>query len=127
MAALNGTLPQIRARVNYLDRQAVNDTRIFVSKSLFALTETELPATHEYLFDSQAAIVCLLLRKESGEDKFLELLTTSFSESTLKKIYRFENFGVFDSTFKRFMRNLIEDVKGKKTPDNYLQIVPARK
>jgi hypothetical protein len=128
MAALNGTLPQIRARINYLDRQVVDDTRMFVSKSMFSMEETDLPTTHEYLFDSQAAIVCLLLRKELGEEKFLELLMTfPFSESTLKKIYKFENFGAFDSTFKRFMRNLIEDVKSKKTPDNYLQIIPAKK
>ena len=71
--------------------------------------------------------LCLFLRKEFGQDKFLEFMTSKGTEADLARIYGFENYEKFDRTFMRYINDLTGDVAGAnkeriQTPDAYLQI-----
>lgn len=121
VATLNESLPQIKARIAYVG-QAKNLPSV---KSLFSMTEKEWVA-QEYLYDSLAATVCLMLRREFGQDKFHALLTP-VTEKKFQEIYKFKGFDDFEVTWRRYINNLVQDVKNNKTPDHYLQIAPKEK
>jgi hypothetical protein len=121
VATLNESLPQLKARITYVG-QAKNLPSI---KSLFGMTEKEWMG-QEYLHDSLAATVCLMLRREFGQDKFHSLLAP-VAEKKFQEIYKFKGFDDFEVTWKRYVNNLVQDVKNNKTPDHYLQIIPKEK
>lgn len=125
MSILNGTLPQIRSSLILVDSPLKANSEMFFSYGLFTFTEkTWLEQTKEMqrLFDAEAACLLLLLRKEFGQENFLKFVSTNGTEADFTNIYGFRNYSEFDSTFKRYMLNISNDIVQKKTPDDYLQV-----
>jgi hypothetical protein len=128
MSILNGTLPQIRADFGSLGGRIDTDQRMFFGNKLFMLTEDEWRKSDvetKKLYDQQAGAMCLLLRKEFGQKNFHSFMSLQGSEQDLAKVYGFRGYSEFDSTYKRFMKNLSADVTSGRTPDAYLQISPS--
>ena len=134
---LNNSIPQIRE--NLLDfSYSVNPSKIEKEKSLFLSQKMFLMNEEDYqkqspenkkIFDDQAMILCLMLRKEFGEAKlqgFLNIATKNNSQEVMKAIYGFRNFEHFDQQYLAFIRDLAPDIINKKTPDSYLEIYPVR-
>jgi len=127
MAILNGTLPQIREAIVPLKDKEARD--LFTSKALFSMTEKEwlvLQKESQEIFDQQAAVVCLLLRKEFGQSKFLTFLLTDNTEKDMTDIFGFSTEKRFNEAFMRYLKNLSSDIDENKTPDSYLQITPNK-
>jgi hypothetical protein len=118
MAVLNATIPQIR--------QELKDCSITIpSRTLFSMTEDQwrsLPKDQQRLFDQQSALMCLLLRKEFGQSKFLTFILTDNKDEDVKEIFGFSSGASFDKVVERYATNLSEDINKGKTPDSYLQI-----
>ncbi len=72
-------------------------------------------------FIKNSAIVCLLLRREFGIDKFSQFVTSKQSESDIRSIFGFKDLDSFSKTLNRYSKNLSEDIKNNKTPDDYLK------
>ena len=129
MAVLNETLPQIRRNLGGLDAVLQKDSEIFFSKSLFQMTEADwkkqTPQMRQ-LYDNEAAVMCLLIRKEFGQKNFQSFLRAGPNVSS-DWVLGFKTNGELDATFKRYMFYLVQDIKQNKTPDTYLQIVPVTK
>ena len=125
MAALNISIGQIKTNITYSERFIENNDKMFFSKSLFSITEEtwkKLSIGEQNLFDSEAAALCLMIRKEYGQSMFLSMLEYS-NEKSLKETLGFSNYTHFDITFKRFLVNICKDIREGRTPDNYLQIL----
>lgn len=130
ISLLNGSLPSIRKSMADLHPLVVQDQPMFFSKALFTATQEQLiqMPDKQGVFDKNSVAACLMLRKEFGQDKFLEFLkTASDPEAGLRGIYHFTDYTQFDQTFKRFMFDLSSDITGARpdrppTPDSYLQI-----
>lgn len=127
MSALNGTLPQIRNDLSALGGHLGKDDRMYFGTKLFAMTEDEWKKSDgelRMLYDRQAAALCLLLRKEFGQNNFHKFMSTNSSEQDLNNVYGFRGYDEFNRTFERYMLNLSRDIQGSRTPDDYLQILP---
>lgn len=128
MMVLNGTIPQIKERIAEVKTVLDHNDPLFFSKGLLELDEEgykKLEPAKQRLFDNCAMMFCLLVRKEFGQDNYLRLMkgaSEGSPEATLKTVLRFNDYGQFDSSFKRFMTDLTRDVAAGKTPDSYLQI-----
>lgn len=79
------------------------------------------------LLDRNSAIVCLMLRKEFGEQKFLRFLSSNQDEVAIKSIYGFKDLGELDVTLGRYLENLKKDIGSGATPDSYLTVEGAEK
>lgn len=125
LPVLNMTLSQIKNKLATLEQPLKNDSAIFFSKSLFSTKPQDLnnqTLEVKNLFDTQAAMMCLLVRKEFGQNNFLSFI----QDSSLQKL-GFRDNGEMDSVFKRYMFYLVQDIKQNKTPDSYLQIIKVEK
>jgi len=136
MCLLNGSLPDIRKNLSDLHTLVKADTALYMGKGLLTMTEEQYAqanAADKEKYDKCAVALCLLLRKEFGQDKFLKMIVEPGDpEAALKKIYGFDNYGQFDASFKRYMVDLTSDIVGARpkrpvTPDSYLQIKPKKK
>lgn len=67
--------------------------------------------------DVQAGVVCLLMRKEYGQENFIEYL-----KKKNLSCYGFDNEEKFQNTLSRYCVNLLEDLKNNKTPKDYIKI-----
>ena len=81
-----------------------------------------LPPERKAIFDREAATLCLLLRKEFGQQKFIEFIKNNSSQNALHQVYGFNGYSQFDESFKRYFYNLSQDIVNNRTPDNYLKI-----
>lgn len=131
MAVLNGTVPNIRRNIADQMRTVTNNEPLFFSKSLMNTTEddyNDFDAEKKRLFDRTAMLFCLMLKKEFGTTKYQEIMRDSSKgknpESALQKVLGFKGHREFDASFKRYMRDLFEDVMSNKTPDSYLKVEP---
>lgn len=127
MSVLNGTIPQIRSQLAPLNGVITSDDKMYFSQKLFTMTEEDWKketVEKRHLFDQEAAALCLLLRKEFGQDNLLKYLSTGGGEQNFANVYGFQSFQVFDSTLKSYMTNLAQDVAQNRTPNSYLQISP---
>lgn len=127
MAMLNGTISNIRknidAQMTVLERQEPT----FFSRSLLETTEEAYKGfdpQKRAMYDRVAMIFCLMLKKEFGTTKFQEMMKETAvgtkPEQALSSVLSFKSYDEFDVSFKRYMKDLIEDVINKKTPDSYL-------
>jgi hypothetical protein len=66
-----------------------------------------------------------MVRKEFGEDIFLNFIQESSKENfeyAVKNVLKFDSLEHFDKSFQRYLKDLSNDVKLGKTPNYYLQI-----
>ena len=121
----------VRQQVASLSEVVKKDQPIFASDKMFTLTEDEyFKETGEYkkIFDKQAIVLCMMLRKEFGEAKlqgFLRLSNKNDFQNVLHVVYGFSGFNHFDKQYIRYTRDLTADVSGGKTPDSYFEITPV--
>lgn len=128
MAYLNATIPQIRHNFLKLKTHLDKDDKIYFSKAIFTMDEERCrKQKNMLLFDLEAAALCLMLRKEFGQKNLALFVSGNPSEQAMRAVYGFDGYRDFDSTFKRYMLNLCEDVSGDITPNDYLDIQPIRR
>ena len=125
---LNGTLSQIRGQLRHLQVAYKNDSQLFFGDSLFSIdaaTWDKQPKAIQDLFDAQAMVVCLLLRKEYGQTKFTRFLRGGGTEAALRAHFGFKDFDAFDRVFNRYMKHILTDGEEDSIPDEYIQITKA--
>lgn len=127
-AILNGPTSEVRQNIASLDVSKAG----FLSEKMFTMTEDDYNKEtfeNRKLYDQQAVILCILLRKEFGEAKlqgFLRLTSRNNPQDVLKVIYGFSGYSHFDRQYIRFTKDLNSDIVNNKTPDSYLEIKPVR-
>jgi len=125
VSRLNGTPDQIRETILFANRHVHKNKAMFFSESLFNMTKEEwlsLNEEEQKMFDAEALMMCLLIRKEFGQNNFLQFMYSENKQQDIQKNIKFKGYDELDATFKRYVLNLSEDVKTNKTPDSYLQI-----
>ena len=125
MSVLNSSLLSIRENLIALEDPLASNKRMHFTDNLFKVTQKEYkekPAEEQALYDREAAVVCLLLRKEYGQDNFLAFIHSKGREEDAYQIIGISDFEQFDAILKRYMTHLTSDVKHGATPDTYLQI-----
>lgn len=128
MASLNGTETQIRAKLKILAPEITGNKSIFLSKTLLNTTKgdyAKLTFQEKKIFDGEAMVLCLLLRKEFGQIRMLYFLKEIDPEKGMQIIYGFRSYDHFDASFYRYMKDLVSDVMNGKTPSHYLLIQNA--
>lgn len=126
MILLNGSEVQIRTRLKELSK--IEEESILSSKQMLTVTKEDyakLTSQDKMLFDSEAMVACLLLRKEFGQNRMLHFLKEADPEKGLQTIYGFKNYDHFDSSLHPYLRDLVRDVSEGKTPSHYLLIQKA--
>jgi len=131
MSLLNGSLDQIRSNFNEFVPVVTQNRNVYFTKGLFNMTKDKyvvLDEAHKHLYDQCAMTLCLMLRKEFGQNLFHKFLNKSSivsSDDALVDVLGFQGNDDFDRTFRRYMIDLMNDVKNNKTPNSYLQIQEA--
>lgn len=123
MAILNGSIADIRKEIVDFQPILAKDTPMFFSSELADMTEekyNKLNSDQKSVFNKNALIFTLMIRKELGQKKLHKFLES-------KKIgdLGFVSTDQLDATFKAYMIDLTNDIVGsnkKMTPDSYLQI-----
>lgn len=127
-SSLNASVSDIRSKINSFNDVLKKDHPVYTSENIFKMTEIDyLKETPEnqLVFDQQAMMLCIMLRKEFGEAKlqgFLRLCNSNETPNVLKIIYGFQGYREFDKQYIRFLKDLCRGVANKKTPDDYLEI-----
>lgn len=129
MSRLNATVNDIKTDLTNLKPLVDKDQPMYFSQGILNMTESDYIKQSEanrLIYDYCSSVFCLLLRKEFGQDKFLEFLTASAvgnkPENALINTYHFDGFNDFDVVFKSYVFDLIDDIVNNKTPDKYLQV-----
>lgn len=78
-------------------------------------------------FDRKSALVCLMLRKEFGEERFLKFLAGKQDQDSIRSVYGFKDTSEFNSTLNRYFENLSKDIGEGITPDSYVTVKGAKK
>jgi len=126
MILLNGSESQIRAGLKELSSSSIalsSETLLTTSREDYKKFNPEKKA----LFDNESMVLCLLLRKEFGQARLLHFLKENDSKKGLKDIYGFTGYEQFDSSFRRYMKDLVRDAGEGKTPAHYLLIQKVSK
>lgn len=79
------------------------------------------------LFDRRSALVCLMLRKEFGQERFLNFLSGSQDQDSVRSVYGFGDAAEFNGTLNRYSENLSKDIGEGITPDSYVTVKGAKK
>lgn len=127
MSVLNGTPEQIEIVLGI----PTLTNKTYSSKTLFEMTEEKwlkLSADKKASYDRVVTALCLLVRKEFGQDNYWNLAVTKGSEQNLNNTLGFLSYSEFDATLKRYVNNLSNDIMiGNRTPTRYLQINPPER
>jgi len=121
MMVLNGTKSQIRRDLARLDEPFHANQKLFFADLLFQVSAVEwkkLDAGTRDVFDAQAAMVCLLIRKELGEVQFSRFLRSGGSV----KAVGYRDAAAFNAVFKRYMQHLLSELDKEQLPNEYIQI-----
>lgn len=119
---------QVKKRLVFMMDAMSKQPIPFSGKDVFAMDLASLQqynAQQRTVYDAESVVMCLLLRKEFGQKNFVKFVEGESSESALIRVYGFNGFSEFDRTFKRYLFNLANDMMQNKTPDDYLNIIPA--
>jgi len=118
------SLPSERIKSELAQASALNFSEIFACDS-----EKWLGFSPEdrAIFDRKSAMVCLMLRREFGQERFLEFLSSEQDQNAIKTVYGFSDLPRFDETLNRYCRNLSADISRGITPDSYLKVQGAKK
>jgi hypothetical protein len=134
MSLLNGSLDQIKDHIKALKIDLDANHPMYFSKTLMSMNKSDwesLDANDRALFDRSALAICLMLRKEFGQNKFHWILNKTAHGESGEKVLRdqlgFKDHDQFDQSFKRYMIDLSRDVTDGKTPESYLTISAAIK
>jgi hypothetical protein len=128
MALLNGALDQIRGELSEFAPAVEQNKPVYFLNGLFGINKekyAELTPENKRIFDQCSLALCLMLRKEFGENKFHWFIKTASdnnAEQAVQEILKFQGAVDFDKTFRRYMIDITRDVTANKTPDDYLQI-----
>jgi hypothetical protein len=127
MGILNESIPRqnLRPRLSIFRKLMDSDQKMFFSKAILTMTANDwnkLPTQYKTLYDSEAAALCLMLRKEFGENALLEFMATAGTESDLKNCFGFNSYSQFDVTFKRYLYYVSVDIEQDRMPEEYLDI-----
>ena len=134
MSLLNGSLDQIKSDLKTLKSDMDSNRPMYFSETLMEMKKTgweKLSDDKRALYDRNALSICLMLRKEFGQNKLHWILNKTANgndgESVLRNELGFTNYGHFDQRFKQYMIDLSKGVTEGKTPDAYLTISAATK
>jgi hypothetical protein len=72
--------------------------------------------------ERKSAVVCLMLRRELGRERFVRFLEGAQDGSSIMGLYGFGDLGKFDRTASRYSKNISEDVEKGIVPDKYLRL-----
>jgi hypothetical protein len=128
MSLLAQSLPDIKAGAKRVNGFIAEDKPMYFGKSIFNINRSQykkLSVEHKQLFDDETVLLCLMLRKEFGQVKFLSFIEEAGRgdvEKSLKEVFGFNDFSDFDVSFKTYMKDVSRDVLDDKTPDSYLGI-----
>lgn len=128
MGNLNGSISQIKSQIKELGTRLANNQGMHFTKGLLEMKPEDyakLDQEQSRLYDNEAAIFCLYVRKEFGQDVYLNFLKNASENSpqtAIQKTLKFESYDHLNRTFKRYMLDLAKDVSEDKTPESYLQI-----
>jgi hypothetical protein len=123
---LNDSLIKIRENLNKLEDYKNNNP--LTVKDLVDFDNEkykQLKDEDKKIFDCYSMYLCLMVRKEFGEDLFLNFIQESSKENfeyAIKNVLKFDSVEHFDKSFQRYLKDLSNDVKLGKTPNYYLQI-----
>lgn len=120
IAILNGGTLQIRSVMLNLSKKDK-----FACSELMAMTQKEWrskDSSQRALFDSQAAALCLLIRKEFGQYLFLKSLVDDPIQ-----VLKFKNKEHFDKNYERYIFYLNDDLSKGRTPESYFLIEGIRR
>ncbi len=129
MGLLSGSISQVKDNVTELKKVLDQDQRMFFTKSLLEMKAgdyRQMKPEMKTLYDQCAMAFVLMVRKEYGQDKYVEFLKqTSLggSEKAAKTVLGQESYDKFDEKFKQFLVSLTRDVAAGRTPDQYFQII----
>ena len=132
MSLLDGSLDQIRSDFHEFSPTVQQNKPVYFLKGLFGMSKEkykELSSENQLIFDQCSLTLCLMLRKEFGENKFHWFIKTASEgsgEKAVQTILGFQGTEDFDKTFRRYMIDITRDVETNKTPDEYLQITEVR-
>ena len=118
---IEAAMREMRSRIQERDKLYFSESMLRMTKERFSKLEPEL----QLLYDAEAAILCLLVRKEFGQRNFLWLATVPSTEESVRQVLGFSSFKSLDETFKRYLYHLSEDVSLGETPGHYLDIEPV--
>lgn len=133
IARLNGTISDIRTDLVYLAPILKADQAMYWTDQLLTMTAADYAKEKpddQLLFDRECEALCLMIRKEFGQTKFLEFAKSCSAngpEKALQVVLGFKGYGQFDTAFKRYMKDLTSDLVKSVTPDSYLDIRPKGK
>ena len=121
MPLLNSSIPNIRQNIKQkfqYDCETIMET----TKEQFM----NMSVGQKREFDVASMTLCLMLKKEFGTTNFQKIMKETSSgkspEVAVQKVLGFDNFDDFESSFDRYTKDLVNDIKTSKTPDSYLQI-----
>jgi hypothetical protein len=129
MAVLNLSMPQIKGVLQHVQQAVTKKERMYFSSSMFSMTRDQflqVDGGTQKIFDAEATVLCLMIRKELGQRNFLKFISVPNTEQNLEKVLGFKSFGEFDKAFKRYLYYLPQDVVAGKTPQWYLEIEPVQ-
>tara|TARA_Y100000034_G_scaffold48390_1_gene59751 strand:+ start:4760 stop:5686 length:927 start_codon:yes stop_codon:yes gene_type:complete len=124
MANLNGSLNKVRANMAALTGPS-RSNQLIPSGKLFTLTQDEwykLKPEEKAKYDSQCAALCLLLRKEFGQQNLHTFWRGGGTEGAFAQVYGFSGFAEFDRSYFRYCFDIANEVSINRAPDHYLQI-----
>lgn len=124
MSILSGNSAHVKTLLAPIAPHIAANRRIFFSEPLFTLKKESVVRSSEEnmtLFDREAAILCLMLRREFGQRRFLILLVDS-SPNSLYAATGYRGYSQFDSAFKRYLFYSARDMASNNMPDSYFNI-----
>lgn len=119
MSLLNQSISSIKKIKN----KGVNlDNKIL---DLFSVDEDKLKKMNleeKEDFNIKSLVLCLMLKKEFGENKFLKFMSSNKNkEDTIGFIYKF-TVDDFNNTYNRYYGDLFKELKENKVPDKYIDV-----
>lgn len=128
MSMLNCTIPQIKRFSANLKKSIDADELLYFSEALLTTDRDQylkLNLEKRQVFDNCAMMFCLMVRKEFGQDAYLNLMKQSSEADpveSIKSVLKFESYKQLDKSFHKYINDLTLDMSLNKTPDKYLQI-----
>lgn len=119
---LNNVPSTIKSSVLALDEYICTEKRVYFAQTLFVTNQEKwltFKSSDRRLFDIECMVLCLMLRKNYGQNKFNDFMFTPVSESML---IGYPNMAEFNKAYIMFLRKLCDDVVQGRITDSYFEI-----